>query len=74
MPALVTKILKEGKKSFLAYKATWNIEHVVLPKMEEWSREQVENAVVAKDWEVATLDEGPYFRGWEEKWHRQQGF
>lgn len=42
--------------------------------MEEWSREQVENAVVAKDWEVAALDEGPYFRGWKEKWHRQQGF
>jgi cyclase len=25
-------------------------------------------------WEVATLEESPYFSGWEEKWRRQQGF
>lgn len=74
VPALVAKILKDGKKSFLEYKDSASVEHVIVPQMEEWAREQVENAVVAKDWEVATLDEGPYFRNWEEKWHRQQGF
>lgn len=74
IPALVAKILKEGKKSFMEYKNTWHVEHVVLPKMEEWAKEQVENGLVPDDWEIATLEEGPYFRDWEEKWHRQQGF
>lgn len=32
--------------------------------------------VVVKEegWEPKTLDQSPYFKGWEEKWHRQQGF
>lgn len=74
VPALITKLLKEGKQSLLQYKGTWHVEHVVLPKMKEWAREQEENNVIPKGWEVATLDESPWFRGWEEKWHRQQGF
>lgn len=74
VPALAVKNMREGKKNLLEYKGTWHVEHVVLPKMEEWAEEQRENGLVEKDWEVATLDETPYFRGWEEKWHRQQGF
>ncbi|KAJ5134582.1 hypothetical protein N7448_000399 [Penicillium atrosanguineum] len=74
VPALLTKLLKEGKRSLMQYKGTWHVEHVVLPKMEEWAKEQEENNVVPNDWEVATLDESPWFRGWEEKWHRRQGF
>jgi len=27
-----------------------------------------------EEWAVSTLAESPYFPGWEEKWHRQQGF
>lgn len=30
--------------------------------------------VSLRNWEVTTLDEDPWFKGWEEKWHRQQGF
>ena len=73
LPGLVAKILKEGKRSLIEHKGTWHVEHVVPPNMEEWEREQRGNGLVSKDWEVATLDESPYFRGWEEKWHRQQG-
>lgn len=74
IPALLTKLLKEGKQSLMQYKGTWHVEHVIVPKMEEWAKEQEESNVVPKDWQVATLDESPYFRGWEDKWHRQQGF
>ncbi|KAL2013648.1 hypothetical protein VTN00DRAFT_1173 [Thermoascus crustaceus] len=74
VPALVAKILKEGKRNLMQYKSSWHVEHVVLPKMEEWAKEQEENGLVEKGWKVTTLDESPYFRGWEEKWHRQQGF
>ncbi|KAJ5104553.1 hypothetical protein NUU61_001900 [Penicillium alfredii] len=74
VPALVAKILKEAKHSFMVYKGVWHVQHVVLPKLEEWAKEQEENGVVAKDWQVATLSESPWFRDWEVKWHRQQGF
>lgn len=74
VPALVAKILEEGKKSFMEYKGTWHVHHVVLPKLKEWAREQEHKDLVPKNWEVATLDDSPWFKNWEEKWHRQQGF
>ncbi|KAJ5609331.1 hypothetical protein N7528_009898 [Penicillium herquei] len=74
VPALIAKILTEGKKILMQYKGVWHVQHVILPKLEEWAKEQEETGVVPKGWEVATLDDSPWFRGWEEKWHRQQGF
>ncbi|OJD19338.1 hypothetical protein AJ78_00700 [Emergomyces pasteurianus Ep9510] len=74
VPKLIAKILKEGKRSILEYKNTWHVEHVVVPALEKWADEQEENGLVEKGWEVNTLDESPWFKGWEEKWHRQQGF
>jgi hypothetical protein len=80
IPALLLKILKEGKKNLMEYKNTWHVEHVCLPELEEYDREQVAKGLVKPDnadektWNVATLAESPYFPGWEEKWHRQQGF
>ncbi|KAJ5184029.1 hypothetical protein N7492_001645 [Penicillium capsulatum] len=74
VPALLAKVLKDGKKSMLQYKGVWHVEHVILPKLEEWAKEQEEQGMVPKGWEVATLDNSPWFRGWQEKWHRQQGF
>jgi hypothetical protein len=29
---------------------------------------------VKREWEPRTLDESPWFPGWEEKWRRRQGF
>ncbi|KAE8146469.1 hypothetical protein BDV25DRAFT_162391 [Aspergillus avenaceus] len=74
IPALVAKILKEGKKSLMDYKNTWHVEHVVLPKLEEWAKEQEENGIVPRNWEIATLGESPWYKNWESKWHHQQGF
>ena len=74
VPSLVLKVLREGKKSLMEYKNTWHTEHVVVPALEAWEREQKEEGVVPWEWEVRTLDESPWFPGWEEKWHRQQGF
>jgi hypothetical protein len=51
-----------------------------LPELEEYAQEQVAKGMVRPEneeeeiWQVATLAESPYFPGWEEKWHRQQGF
>ncbi|PGH16199.1 hypothetical protein AJ79_01966 [Helicocarpus griseus UAMH5409] len=74
VPKLLAKILREGKKELMEYKNTWHVEHVVLPAMDEWTEEQEERGLVERGWEVRTLDESPWFRGWEEKWHKQQGF
>ena len=74
VPALILKVLKEGKQSLMEYKNTWHVEHVVIPALENFAKEQVENGTVPQDWEVRTLDESPWFPGWEEKWHREQGF
>ncbi|KAK2626516.1 hypothetical protein QTJ16_003691 [Diplocarpon rosae] len=80
IPALLLKILKEGKKELMEYKGTWHVEHVCIPKLEEYAQEQVAKGLVKpemagqEEWNIATLAESPYFPGWEEKWHRQQGF
>ena len=74
VPALLRKVLSEGKKNLMEYKSTWHVEHVVLPELEKWEEEQVRERKVEEGWEVRTLEEAPWFPGWEEKWHRQQGF
>ena len=74
IPALVAKVLKDGKKSIMEYKSTWHVEHVALPALEKWAEEQQEKEMTERDWEVRTLEESPWFPGWTEKWHRQQGF
>lgn len=80
IPALLLKILKEGKKSLMEYKNTWHVEHVCIPALEVYDAEQRAKGWVKPEneweeaWDVSTLAESPYFPGWEEKWHRQQGF
>lgn len=74
IPALLVKVLHEGKASMMRYKNTWHVEHVAIPALEAWAREQVDAGQVPADWEVHTLAESPWFPGWEEKWKRQQGY
>ncbi|KAF2735961.1 hypothetical protein EJ04DRAFT_542759 [Polyplosphaeria fusca] len=74
VPALALKVLKEGKRSLMEYKNTWHTEHVVIPALEQYAKEQVKKGLVPEDWVPHTLDESPWFPGWEEKWHREQGY
>jgi len=74
VPALCGKVLREGKKALMEYKNTWHVEHVAVPALEKWEREQVDRGLVEAGWEVRTLEEAPWFPGWEGKWRRQQGF
>jgi hypothetical protein len=74
IPALVARILKEGKENLMAYKESWPTQHVAIPALEQWEKEQVEKGMVEENWEVSTLEETPFFVGWREKWRRQQGF
>ncbi|EIW85389.1 hypothetical protein CONPUDRAFT_150201 [Coniophora puteana RWD-64-598 SS2] len=70
IPKLVLKVLKEGKKSIMEYKGTWHVEHKVIPALEQWSKEQEDKGMVPKDWKVRTLDEDPFYPGWQERWNQ----
>ncbi|KIX92903.1 uncharacterized protein Z520_11379 [Fonsecaea multimorphosa CBS 102226] len=74
IPSLVLKVLRDGKENLMKYKNTWHVEHVVIPALEEYEREQIQKGIVEKDWQHHTLDESPWFPGWKEKWVGQQGF
>jgi len=74
VPAVVMEVLKNGKKTLMEYKGTWHVEHVALPALESWDKEQRESGLVDSTWEVGMLDKYPLFEGWEEKWRGQQGF
>lgn len=74
IPALLGEVLEKGKENLMKYKGTWHVEHVVRPKLTEWAAEQVRSGLVDKEWEIGTLAENPFYEGWEEKWHRLQGF
>ncbi|KAI0554072.1 alpha-1,2-mannosyltransferase [Xylaria curta] len=74
IPSLVLEILRHGKENMMRYKNTWHVEHVLIPTLVEYELEQKRLGLIKKDWEVQTLDESPWFPGWEKKWHAQQGF
>ncbi|KAI0540313.1 alpha-1,2-mannosyltransferase [Xylaria digitata] len=74
VPSLLLKVLRHGKENLKEYKNIWHTEHVLIPALEEFEREQKESGLMEKDWDVRTLDESPWFPQWEKKWRAQQGF
>ena len=74
IPSLFLKICKEAKESLMKYKNTWHVEHVALPELEEYEQYQIAHGMIEPDWQHRTLDESPFYPGWEELWHRRQGF
>ncbi|KAK1751351.1 hypothetical protein QBC47DRAFT_351465 [Echria macrotheca] len=73
IPALLLKVLREGKDNLIEYKCEEHVRQVSMKALEEWAREQTEAGLVPADWEVGTLDESPFFPGWEDKWKAEQG-
>lgn len=74
VPAILLKVLQEGKESLIDYKTVKHVKAITVEACTEWAQEQVERGIVPCDWDVRTLEESPFFPGWEEKWHVQQGF
>ncbi|KAJ7702358.1 hypothetical protein B0H17DRAFT_923295 [Mycena rosella] len=67
IPKLLLKILRDGKPSFMQYKAFFHVEDKVLPALQEWVKEQEDKGWVPADWKERTLMEDPFFPGWEAK-------
>ncbi|KAL0474101.1 hypothetical protein QR685DRAFT_570065 [Neurospora intermedia] len=74
VPRLLAKVLREGKKELMEYKCEEHVRRVAMRACEEWAEEQVEKGWVSREWEVGTLEESPFFPGWEGKWRGEQGF
>ncbi|KAL1683550.1 hypothetical protein EV122DRAFT_286292 [Schizophyllum commune] len=65
IPHLVRRILREGDAQIMNYKGTEHVLHKVLPELDAYAREQEEKGWVPKDWKERTLDEDPFYPGWE---------
>ncbi len=74
VPALLRTVLGEGKRNLIDYKSVEHTRNVAMEALGKWAEEQVSSGVVPPDWEARTLDESPFYPGWEEKWHAKQGF
>lgn len=75
VPALLATVLREGKPALVVpHKAVGHVRELVLPVLDGWAEEQVEEGVVPRGWEAGTLDEHPFYPGWEERWRAEQGF
>ncbi|KAI5455994.1 hypothetical protein BGZ63DRAFT_435939 [Mariannaea sp. PMI_226] len=68
VPSLCLKVLNEGKENLMKYKGTYHVEHVAKPTFKEYEQYQIEQGLIEKDWQVQTLEENPFFKGWERKW------
>ncbi|KAJ0425928.1 hypothetical protein BJY00DRAFT_324399 [Aspergillus carlsbadensis] len=73
IPALLYKQVTEGKRVITEPKVHKHILRVVLQALKEWKKEQVEKGVVERDWEEETLQESPFYPGWDETWKRRGG-
>jgi hypothetical protein len=67
IPRLLATVIRQAAPEFLEYKASLHTEHKLLPALDEWAKEQEESGIVPRDWNVRTLDEHPFFPGWEEQ-------
>ncbi|KAM7210510.1 Protein of unknown function (DUF3445) domain containing protein [Rhypophila decipiens] len=74
IPRLLYTILEGGKENLIEYKCHPNVRRVAMETLKIWAEEQEERGIVERDWEVGTLEESPFFKGWREKWATQQGF
>lgn len=65
IPSLLHKVISDGEESLLKYKGSWHVEHVAKPTLKKFAQKQIEQGLVEEDWEPRTLDESPFYPGWQ---------
>jgi hypothetical protein len=65
IPRLLLKVLREGDEMIMKYKGTFHVNHRVIPTLETWAREQEQKGWVPENWQPRTLDEDPFFPGYQ---------
>lgn len=69
VPALLHTVLCDGDPRLVASgKCMENARKIVLPVLKTWANEQVQAGVVPAGWEPRTLDESPFFPGWQREY------
>jgi hypothetical protein len=66
IPALLLRVLTQGHRALIDYKVEKHVERLAIAQLEEWAAKQVADGIVSPDWEVGTLEQHPYFPGWQE--------
>ena len=67
VPRLLCTVLEGGKENLIGYKCEEHVRRVAMGALREWADEQVREGRVPADWDVGTLEESPFFPGWEGK-------
>ncbi|ORY70972.1 uncharacterized protein BCR38DRAFT_453639 [Pseudomassariella vexata] len=67
VPRLMHTIITRTSRDLITYKMEEHVEKIAVEALESWARKQEEDGVVPRDWEVGTLEEHPYFPGWNKK-------
>lgn len=67
VPALVHKIISEGRRDLIEYKMEPHVEALAKDLLARWADQQVRDGRAPAGWDPATLEEHPYFPGWKEK-------
>lgn len=66
VPALMHKVITQADERLITYKMEKHVANLAAEYMEKWAREQEQDGLVERDWEVSTLEQSPFFPGWEE--------
>ncbi|KJZ80052.1 hypothetical protein HIM_00766 [Hirsutella minnesotensis 3608] len=72
VPSLALKVLNEGNPDIMKYKGVWHVEHVLKPTLNQYRHQQIQAGLIESQWHPRTLDESPFFPGWEKKYQRSE--
>lgn len=67
VPALLLRVLTAGRRELVDYKCERHVERLAVAQLREWADRQAEDGLVPADWEPATLEQHPYFPGWQDE-------
>ncbi|KAK9790499.1 hypothetical protein AB5N19_03842 [Seiridium cardinale] len=66
VPALLHRVITQADPRLIEYKMEKHVANVAAEYCEKWARKQEEDGLAEKGWEVGTLEQSPFFPGWED--------
>ncbi|KAI1852726.1 hypothetical protein JX266_002267 [Neoarthrinium moseri] len=66
VPALLHRVITQGQRELISYKMEPHVKQVAEEALERWAKKQEEDGVTEAGWQVGTLEESPFFPGWQE--------
>ncbi|KAI4599581.1 hypothetical protein KJ359_002028 [Pestalotiopsis sp. 9143b] len=66
VPALLHRVVTQGDKRLIDYKMEKHVLDIAAEHLGRWARKQEEDGLVEEGWEVGTLEQQPFFPGWQD--------